>query len=70
MLHADPGAGIVVPWNDVDAWSTALGRLLDDAPEAALMGREAERRARELYAPDGVGPRYVRFFDQVLDGTG
>ena len=66
VLHSSPGAGIVVDWQDQQAWAEALGALLDDPQGCAEMGREARRRVEELYGPGGVGPNYAEFFKDIL----
>ncbi|UCC94162.1 MAG: glycosyltransferase, partial [Thermoplasmata archaeon] len=39
VLHSEPGAGMVVDWQDQDAWAKALGTMLDNPQGCAEMGR-------------------------------
>jgi glycosyltransferase involved in cell wall biosynthesis len=66
LIHGEPGAGKVVKWYDTGEWAEALGELLDDPGGSVEMGREARRRLENLYGPDGVGSRYLEFFEGVL----
>ena len=66
VLHSEPGAGVVVDWQDPEAWVEALGSMLDDPRGCVDMGREARRRVEEMYGPGGVGPNYAMFFKGIL----
>ena len=68
MLHAEPGAGVVVDWRDREAWAEALGSMLDDPEGCEGMGREARRRVEGMYSDGKVGAAYQRFFEDVIAG--
>ena len=68
VLRLEPGAGAVVPWDDVGAWAAALGRMLDDPEGCAAMGLEARKRLEAIYAGSALERAYRAFFEGVLAG--
>ena len=68
VLKLEPGAGVVVPWDDRAAWASALGRMLDDPEGCAAMGLEARKRLEAIYAGSALERAYRAFFEGVLAG--
>lgn len=57
----------VPPATDVHPWLDCIERLADDTVYAAESSRA--RAAGEIYRPENLAPRYVEFFQRVLDGA-
>jgi starch synthase len=51
----EASGGLVVAVDDEEGLAAALGRLLDDAPLAAELGRRARRRVEDAFSLDAVG---------------
>ena len=68
VLGLEPGAGVVVPWDDRTAWAAALGRMLDDPEGCTAMGLEARKRLEAIYADSALERAYRAFFEGVLAG--
>lgn len=56
--------GIVVPNDDVDAFRTALKRLMDDPDLRMSMGQEAVKEVARFY-PDSIMPKWLDIFKGV-----
>lgn len=64
-----PGeTGWLAPPGDVEAWATALARVLDAGPaRLQAMGEVAANRARKLYSVDAMCAATLAAYEQVLD---
>ncbi|WP_295813844.1 GT4 family glycosyltransferase PelF [uncultured Deinococcus sp.] len=61
-------AGLIVRPRDVMGVASALGRLLDDAPLRARLGRAARERVMELFTLDGCLVAYRRAYPAAIAG--
>ena len=62
-----PGTGILLPDpRDLQAFGTAVRRLLDDPDQASQMGRAAQAHIREQYVGDLHLLRYERLFSALI----
>lgn len=61
----DGETGLLVPYGDVDALATALGRVLGDEALAARMGAAGRERAMREYSWDAVVERTLGVYDSV-----
>lgn len=57
--------GEIVPWDDVEALTTALQRLLNDAEQRRRMGDESRRRALAFGWPT-LAARYLELCARVM----
>jgi glycosyltransferase involved in cell wall biosynthesis len=64
--HVIADAGILLPEDDVAAWSATLGRVLADPDERRDLADRGLRRARTEFAWSVVARRHVEFFDQLV----
>ncbi|MBI4790116.1 MAG: glycosyltransferase family 4 protein [Chloroflexi bacterium] len=60
-ILAERGGGIVVPREDTEAFTTALGRLFDDSDLTREMGRQARQRAEATCSLQSVGEQLRDF---------
>ena len=67
--HVLGDAGILLPEADVEAWATALGRVLADPAERRDLADRGLRRARTEFAWSVVARRHVEFFDGLVAGS-
>ena len=58
-------AGILLPENDVEAWASALTRLLTHSAERRAIGQKGMQRARAEFAWPVVARRHLDFFDEL-----
>ncbi|SDE16052.1 glycosyltransferase family 4 protein [Rhodococcus tukisamuensis] len=63
-------AGILVPSGDLDAFATAVERLLDDAPLRTRLGAAARRRAVSQLDWRPQAQAYVGVFDELFGRDG
>ncbi|GHF38457.1 glycosyltransferase involved in cell wall biosynthesis [Deinococcus metalli] len=61
-------AGLIVRPRDVMGVASALGRLLDDAPLRARLGRAARERVMDLFTLDGCLVAYRRAYPAAMAG--
>jgi phosphatidylinositol alpha-1,6-mannosyltransferase len=59
-------AGLILPEDDVPAWTRAIDRLLADPPLRADLAARGLDRVRAEYALDVVARRHLGFFDELL----
>jgi len=59
--NGELSGGVVVPRNDVEAFASALGRLVDDDALCGELGRRARARAAEAFSLEVVGKRLKVF---------
>jgi glycosyltransferase involved in cell wall biosynthesis len=59
-------AGLIVPENDVAAWTRALDTLLADPSRRADLAARGRARAEAEFALDVVARRHLEFFGQLL----
>lgn len=57
--------GLLVPPNDVDALSSAIGELLADPQRRSEMGRAAATRIRECFTSDIVARRHAELLSSI-----
>uniref|UniRef100_UPI0028698D21 GT4 family glycosyltransferase PelF n=1 Tax=Deinococcus sp. TaxID=47478 RepID=UPI0028698D21 len=62
-------AGLIVRPRDVMGVASALGRLLDDAPLRARLGRAARERVMDLFTLDGCLIAYRRAYPTAMAGS-
>jgi N-acetyl-alpha-D-glucosaminyl L-malate synthase BshA len=58
-------SGLLVPPGDADGIARAIEALLRDPARRLAMGRAAAERARELFSPDVIVPRYEALYRRV-----
>jgi glycosyltransferase involved in cell wall biosynthesis len=58
--------GVLVPPLDAAAWALAIDRLLGDSEEAARIGREARRTARETFALERTITRTLELYQRLV----
>lgn len=63
---ADGVSGLLVPPEDVDALSDALGRLLDDDALRHAMGAASRQRVQDHYAIDRICAQYMDLWQGLL----
>ncbi len=61
LAGGEVSGGLVVPREDADALTQALGRVLDDEVWGREMGRCARRRIQEYFSPEGIGKQLRDF---------
>lgn len=61
LKNGEASGGIVVPRDDLPAFASALGRLLDDEPLRQDLGRRARKRAEEYFSLEFVGEQLRDF---------
>ena len=59
-------AGLIVPEDDVAAWTHAIDRLLAEPPLRAGLAARGLARARTEYALDAAARRHLDFFGELL----
>ncbi len=63
--------GWLVPPQDVEAWTTALGRAIDMGPgRLAAMGAVGANRARQLYSAEAMCAATLAAYERVLQARG
>ena len=60
-------AGLILPEDDVPAWSRAIDRLLVDLSLRTDLAARGLARARAEYALDVVARRHLEFFGDLMD---
>jgi glycosyltransferase involved in cell wall biosynthesis len=60
--------GLVVPSDDLDSLTAAIGRLLDDRRLAFRMSEDARRRAWDEFGVETQARRYEEFYRKLRDG--
>ena len=63
-------SGILVPGADADSLARAVESLVGDAARRKALGEAARLRARELFSPDVIVPRYERLYLRVCRRLG
>ena len=63
-------AGILVPPNDVDALTAALGRLANDPQLLQTMGAAARKRYEQFFTPTAVLPLLTDFYERLANQNG
>jgi glycosyltransferase involved in cell wall biosynthesis len=58
-------SGVLVPAGDVGALAGAVEALLLDAPRRVALGRAARERARALFSPEVIVPRYEALYRRL-----
>jgi glycosyltransferase involved in cell wall biosynthesis len=58
-------AGILLPENDVEAWASALTKLLTHSAARRALGEKGMQRARVEFAWPVVARRHLDFFDEL-----
>lgn len=66
-IVADGETGILVPPNDADALSQAMGYLLGNPQKAAALGRSGCERWSRLFTPDAVIPQIEEVCRSLLE---
>jgi phosphatidylinositol alpha-mannosyltransferase len=61
-----PAEGIMVPHGDIDAFAKATIRLLEDESLAGQLGENGRQKAVG-YSWDGIVPKLVDFYNQILN---
>jgi glycosyltransferase involved in cell wall biosynthesis len=61
----DNVSGILVPFGDIGAMAAAVEELIRDPARRGELGREAQRRARELFSAAVIVPRYQELYRRV-----
>lgn len=64
---AAAGAGIAVGPDDPDAFSEALGQLIDDPQRRKAMGDSGRRFVQDWVSPAAVAEAYERLFEEVCE---
>jgi L-malate glycosyltransferase len=62
-------SGLLVPFGDPAAYARAVESLVADPAGRARLGRNARERARTLFSPDAIVPRYEALYRRVCDAT-
>jgi N-acetyl-alpha-D-glucosaminyl L-malate synthase BshA len=62
----DGVSGRLLPVGDLQAMADAILELLKDPDLANALGEKGRRRARDLFSPDLVVPRYLDLYEQTL----
>ncbi len=68
LLH-EGHTGILLPADAVEAWSSALIKVLEDAEFARRLGRAARQRIEAEFALPVVVDRYVELYRKLLEGS-
>ena len=63
----DELSGILVPFGDTAAAARALEGLIKDPARRAALGRAAQARARERFAPGVIVPRYEALYRRICE---
>jgi glycosyltransferase involved in cell wall biosynthesis len=58
-------SGVLVPAGDVVALAGAVETLLRDTPRRSALGRAARDRARALFSPEVIVPRYEALYRRL-----
>jgi glycosyltransferase involved in cell wall biosynthesis len=66
----DTVSGFVVPPEDVDALSSAIGKLVSDPHQARAMGLVGRRLVEEKFTADAMMKRIVAIYDDLLSKSG
>jgi len=66
--HVVGDAGVLLPENDVNAWTSTLTRLLQDSAARRDLADRGLRRARTEFAWPIVTKRHLDFFDEITAG--
>ncbi len=66
-LIEDGVTGLLFPVADVDAMATGALSLLSDPPRLLTMREAARKDAQKRFCANLVVPRYVRYYEQVLE---
>jgi N-acetyl-alpha-D-glucosaminyl L-malate synthase BshA len=60
--------GFTINVGDIDGFSDALNKLLDDPEMRKRMGIAAQKFARDQYAAEKVIPHYLQYYESVIRG--
>jgi glycosyltransferase involved in cell wall biosynthesis len=66
-LVCEPGAGIVVPHNDIAAFSDALVRLGRDCDDRVRMGKVGRNLVEDRFACDAIARHHVELYKSLVD---
>lgn len=58
-------SGLLVPFGDLDAMARAAESLIADPARRQALGRAAQARARNLFSPEVIVPRYEALYRRV-----
>ncbi len=62
----DGVTGSVVPTDDLQALTAAVGQLIDHPERRTAFGRAADARCREMFTIDATAPQWVSLFESVV----
>jgi glycosyltransferase involved in cell wall biosynthesis len=65
----DNVSGTLAPLGDVEALAGAVTDLIRDPARRVVLGRVAQRRAREHFSADAIVPRYEALYRRVCKVT-
>jgi glycosyltransferase involved in cell wall biosynthesis len=69
-LIDDGVTGLLYPVGDVEAMAAGALDLLGNPARMKAMREAARKTAQERFCSSFVVPRYVRFYEEVLNGQG
>jgi glycosyltransferase involved in cell wall biosynthesis len=67
MPHVVADAGVVVGEGDLDGWTRAIDRVLQDRAHRYDLAIRGRRRAVTIYDWDVVARQHLEFFDEILE---
>lgn len=70
LKTGERSGGLLVPCEDVTAFATALGRLLDNSPWRHELGVLARRRVEEAFSLEAVSQQFLNFFSKLQRSIG
>ena len=66
---SDGDDALLVPWGNVDALASAIGRLIDEPALAQRLGEAARAKATERYGIKATVARFTGLYTSILQGA-